>query len=59
MNNTTTAEMPKTLNEIRNLASANFANEMVHSVNITATFGQVVVFRDGTIKLWEDCPELH
>jgi len=33
--------------------------KVVHSVNILTSFGEVVVFRDGTIKLWEDCPELH
>ena len=59
MKNSTSAEMPKTLTEARNLAAATLANGLVHSVNILTSFGEVVVFRDGTIKLWEDCPELH
>ena len=60
MNTTTSAEkLPQTLNEIREIAAPSFESKMTHSVNIRASFGDVVVFRDGTIKLWKDCPEIH
>jgi len=51
--------LPQTLNEIRAIAASSFIDEAVTSVNVSAAFGDVVVFRDNTIKLWKDCPELH
>ena len=51
--------LPNTLNEIREIAASSFSDSAVSSVNVSASFGDVVVFRDNTIKLLKDCPELH
>jgi hypothetical protein len=52
-------KLPQTLKEIREVTAPHFKSKFTHSVNIRASFGDVVVFRDGTIKLWSDCKELH
>ena len=54
-----TQNLPQTLNEIREIAASSLSDWTVSSVNIRASFGDVVVFKNGTIKLWKDCPELH
>jgi len=54
-----TQNLPQTLNEIREIAASSFSDSAVSSVNVSASFGDVVVFRDNTIKLLKDCPELH
>lgn len=56
---TSAAQLPKTLTEIRNAAAATLANKFVHSVNILAAFGEVTVFKNGTVKFRKDCPELN
>lgn len=48
MNNTT---FPTTLSEITASAAGMFLDPAVSSVNVKASFGMVVVYRDGTIKL--------
>jgi len=54
-----TETLPNTLNKIREIAAASFSDSAVSSVTVSASFGDVVVFRDNTIKLLKDCPELH
>ena len=51
--------LPQTLNKIREIAASSFSDLKVSSVNVSAAFGDVVVFRDNTIKLLKDCPELN
>ena len=41
--------LPTTLTEIRNAAASMFADKAVISVNITASFGMVTVYRNGDI----------
>jgi len=41
--------LPTTLTEIRNAANSMFSDDAVLSVNITASFGIVTVYRNGDI----------
>jgi hypothetical protein len=50
--------LPSSLEEIRSVAIPAFADEIVHSVGVNSWIGEVVVFRDLTIKFRMDCPEL-
>ena len=43
--------LPTTLTEIINCASSSFRDPAVISVSVTATWGEVTVSRDGTIRM--------
>jgi hypothetical protein len=51
--------LPSTLTEILSHAAPALLDDRVVSVGIRATWGEVVVFRNGIVKLRQDCPELE
>ena len=43
--------LPSTISEIINCAASMFSDSSVISVNVNASFGEVTVMRDGTVKM--------
>jgi hypothetical protein len=43
--------LPSTISEIINCAASMFSDASVISVNVNASFGEVTVMRDGTVKM--------